>query len=331
MSITTSKEEIFKEYYADLHRRASPTPICTLLDIEYYRNYYRDSYFEDQSFIVEIDNHPVLAVITALQRDSCGNTELSAYGWPTFYVENTDCDAGMLQRAEKEMKDHIEKLLALYSASGLIYCDFLKGAQLSSLGAFLLDKGAIARPYFTQVIDLSKPEVLLREEIRKSYKSLINWGNNNLKTLFVDNRSITKSLIEDFRQLHIQAAGRETRAVRTWEIQMEQVLAKEAFIILGYMNEQLVTAAFFQYNCKSCLYGVSASKRDMFDKPMSHSLIWTAILHAKQLGCKCFEMGEQLYPGQGESLPTEKELGISKFKRGFGGETKVRLKIRLSR
>jgi len=42
-------------------------------------------------------------------------------------------------------------------------------------------------------------------------------------------------------------------------------------------------------------------------------------------------MGEQLFPGAGDRQPTAKELGISFFKRAFGGRTKAHLDIRLEK
>ena len=329
MSIVTSKEELFEKHYPQLHRRDSLTPICSLLDIEYYRAYCSDSTFDDLSFIAEVDGQPTLAVIAALETFDSGEKEISAFGCPVLCIENSTCRPELLQRAAKIVKRQIEKLIELHPTSPLTYCDFLTGGRLSPLGLFLLDSGAVAAPYFTQVIDLSQSEVLLKEQTRKSYKSLINWGTRNLQTVIVDAQSITDSHIEDFRRLHIDAAGRETRPLRTWQIQHEQVSANEAFLVLGYMDDRLVTATLFQYNQRCCLYGVSASNRDMFDKPMSHSILWTSILHAKRLGCRYIEMGEQLYPSQNESAPTAKELGISKFKRGFGGATNVRLNITL--
>lgn len=331
MDIITSQQPKFGEYYTAFHRGQAESPLSSLLDTEYSCAYYQDSTFKDLSFIVEADGCPVSAVIAALRRFQSGKTEISGFGRPVLYIENSKCDCGILRRARKLSRREMERLLSLHQSSDVVYCDFLNHNQLSPVSLLLLDKGATATPYFTQVIDLSKSEVELREQIRKSYKSLINWGDRNLQMCIVDAQSITNSHIEDFRRLHIQAAGRETRSVQTWKIQHKQVLANEAFLILGYTNQELVTAAFFIYNHRCCLYGVSASNRSLFDKPMSHSILWTAILHAKKLGCQYFEMGERLYPKQGEPLPTSKELGISKFKRGFGGITGVRLNLRLCR
>jgi lipid II:glycine glycyltransferase (peptidoglycan interpeptide bridge formation enzyme) len=101
---------------------------------------------------------------------------------------------------------------------------------------------------------------------------------------------------------------------------------KEAFAVLGDLDDELVTAALFPYSPKYCYYGVSASKRDLFSKPLSHVVMWKAIKNAKDLGCRFFELGPQYYPKQHPGA-TKKDFSISTFKHGFGGSTHVRLNI----
>jgi len=72
---------------------------------------------------------------------------------------------------------------------------------------------------------------------------------------------------------------------------------------------------FIYYNKHAAYYGIGCSLEGV----NSHAIIWQAILHAKELGCKTFEMGEQVWTGD------EKLINISKFKRGFGGECYTRL------
>jgi FemAB family protein len=205
------------------------------------------------------------------------------------------------------------------------YQDYLLNSQLSFLSKLLYDFGAVSVPKFIQTLQLNLHESELRQQIRKSYKSLINWGEKTLTIRLLNSRNIKKEDIEEFRQLHIQVAKRETRSQETWDIQYEQVLHNEAFVILGELEEELVTAAFFVHSKKCCYYGASASKRELFDKPLSHYVLWRAILHAKGLGCRFFEMGEQFYSKNQEPFHSQKELGISLFKSGFGGQTDVRL------
>ena len=58
--------------------------------------------------------------------------------------------------------------------------------------------------------------------------------------------------------------------------------------------------------------------------------MWVAILHAKKIGCKWFEAGEISYPNHPISpKPSSKELGISDFKAGFGGDVKMFLDLKL--
>jgi len=175
--------------------------------------------------------------------------------------------------------------------------------EIDDFAKLLLEKGYKATPYFTQVIDLSKTEAELHADIRKSYKSLIHkadiygWPD----------------AFGRFKQMHLKAAGYQTRSDKTWGLQFAQIQAGEAFLI---MNEG--SAAFFIYNNHTCYYGVGCS----VEGAGSHAAIWKAILHAKTLGCKYFEMGEQVFSSD------EKLMNISKFKRGFGGKTLMRLDLR---
>ena len=101
--------------------------------------------------------------------------------------------------------------------------------------------------------------------------------------------------------------------------------------MLGYLNNKLVTVALFIISKNYCYYGVSVSDKKNFDKPMSHAIIWEAILYAKSLGMNYFKLGEQIYKNDSEvsNIWGINALGISKFKKGFGGYTHVRLNINI--
>ena len=90
----------------------------------------------------------------------------------------------------------------------------------------------------------------------------------------------------------------------------------EAFIVSGHYNGELLTAALFIYRKKYCYYGVGASDRRHSDKPLSHAIIWEAILHAKSLGISFFELGEQIFQNENKDyVQNKKEFGISEFKK----------------
>ena len=166
----------------------------------------------------------------------------------------------------------------------------------------LLENGAETRPYYTQVLDLTADEKALAADRRESYRSLINSGLRELEPRVIDRSNFDPHHIEEFRKLHIKAAKRETRSERSWEIQGEWVRSGHAFMVLGHLDQKLVSAALFMTTQKFAYYGVGAYDRELFEKPLSHAVVWKGILHCKELGCTRLEMGQAARgrPGDGE-------------------------------
>jgi len=193
----------------------------------------------------------------------------------------------------------------------VLYMDFLIG-DLSPISRFLLSKGYKARPYYTQIIDLTKTEKELKYDLRKSYKSLVN------KDVYINDMHETKP----YQRLHESLRG-VTRSQETWDIQNRMIWGNQAFCLTQTrfkdirnpsVPNTITEAGLIVYYNEHSAYYASGAGVD------SHTLMWHAILKAKGLGCKRFEMGEQVF---GDS----KEANISKFKHGFGGTCQVRLII----
>jgi len=328
MKVVRCQDQAYAGLYTSFHRQQPYTALYSLLDLEYSRAYTSSSEFVDMSFLIENGGRAVLVFVASL-RNIGGINELSAFGRPVFFVEDVSQTRETLKHAHRMFKGEIARILSQHKISKMQYVDYLADAHLSPLSVQLMDLGAIAGPHFSQIVDLTLPEENIRRETRKSYKSLINWGTKNLDLRVWDSGSTSEARMEEFQRLHVEVAGKETRSAETWAVQHRQVMAREAYVIAGYLSGRLVTAALFLHNEVTCYYGVSASDRKLFDKPMAHAVIWLGISHAKLLGCRFFEVGEQLYPKQKHPVPSEKELGISKFKRGFGGETCARIHVSL--
>jgi hypothetical protein len=196
------------------------------------------------------------------------------------------------------------------------YLDYLNKGNLSATSQYLIREGRRPRPYYTQIIDLTKSEAELKHDLRKSYKSLVN--KHHTISVMRD--------IEPLRKLHVKCHGRETRSKDTWFVQQKMIWAKEVFCLLQarFPNlrrpdlTEVECGGLFYYNENICYYGVGCSLEGVG----SHALIWRAILHAKALGCKEFDMGQQVFGGD------EKLVNISKFKKGFGGQTRVYLEFK---
>ncbi|MBF0369961.1 MAG: hypothetical protein HQL52_10950 [Magnetococcales bacterium] len=342
MEIIPSSSPLFAKHFARLWRlTAWRHPLYQPRSIRYAQAYTQIEKARNLSFVVCEGGVPLAGVLWfALTRE--GERELSVFGWPVLYLENQQLDPTLKRSLGIQVKEQVQQTLGMESPAlapaKLLYMDPLLQGRLSFFGEMLLSIGARAQPRVITVVDLFQSEEALWQGVRKSYKSLINWGEKHLEPQIVSGREMTGEKMEAFRQNHIQQAGRETRSPQTWALQRQMVEAGEGFCVYGHWQGELVSSSLFLHSDHYTLYGVSASERKLFDKPLAHSLIWKAMVHAKSLGHRYFEMGDRLYPELGatgpvpsenRSEPTPKEMGISRFKGGFGGEEWVHLELYL--
>ena len=139
---------------------------------------------------------------------------------------------------------------------------------------------------------------------------------------------IYQKLLWNNLDLHREEAGREM-ICRLLRKQFEAVRSGQAFCIMVRSKTNLRRQDILIGN-NHCYYGSSASKRSMFDKPLFHSVMWSAILHAKRIGMKVFETGQQiLYETEEDVLWSPKEHKISDFKAGFGGQNHAILDLKV--
>ena len=195
---------------------------------------------------------------------------------------------------DKALQTQIEKLWLI--SQDITYMDFLIGGELSVISRFLLKHGYQARPYYTQIIDKTKPIDVLHSEIRKSYKSLV-----------AKDEQITYGTIDDYRIIH-DKYGKHKRDDRTWQIQAEMIEREEAFVLKDGSD-----AAVLIYDNDYTTY-YAGGRSD--PEKNTHALLWQAIIRSNG---NSFELGEQVFSGD------PKLVNISYFKAGFGGQTMTRL------
>ena len=303
------------------------SPLYTLSSLKYYRQRPLDEgkSIQDHSFIMFWEGEPVAAFIGAAVEGE-QHSDLLAFEAPCHVIEDTE---RLTTKATKRFLGELGKIVS--TVNGCVHLrDYLINGEVSAFSRYLMSNGATVTPTFSKVIDLHRDEAYLKSHLRKSYGSLVNWGIRELQPTVVAAEALNWQMMEEFRQLHIREAGRETRSESSWRRQYEMVKAGEAFMVIGALDDQMVSAGLFMYSPSSCYYGVSASRRDLFDKPLFHSLMWTAMIHAKAIGCRWFEVGGQVFPNVPQNTPpSNKEIGISEFKAGFGGHTRAYLELSL--
>ena len=283
--------------------------------LDYYFTRAVDSGYQIQDFscIFTYNNFPFSAFLGAKFTKGL-ISELNLFESPCLAIDSTNISLSK----KKQIKSFLEILLKLD-----LNKIQLKGPDLESkipiLCEFLLSQpNSILNPSTTRIIDLDQNEDDIKKSIRKSYHSLINWGLKKMKIEIHDKSNIKWNTIERFRDLHIKEAKRETRSINTWKKQFEAISSGLAFCITAKLEKELVSAAYFLCPEKICYYGSSASRRDLFDKPLSHAIIWKAILESKKMGASSFNIGST-YEYKINYSATYKEKNIAYFKEGFGG------------
>ena len=185
---------------------------------------------------------------------------------------------------------------------------------LSVFGEYLLNARFSHKQVFAMTINLINfsPEKY-KAGIRKSYKSLINWGSKNLGILRVNRESGDFSLLEQFMNFHIKIAGRQTRSNESWKLQYDMAKAGVGEMTLAYLDEKLVAASFFADYVNTTHYFTGVYERELFDHGLSHYMVYDGICqsaargNSKKLTLEYFDTYES----------DPKMCNIQFFKKGF--------------
>jgi FemAB family protein len=169
----------------------------------------------------------------------------------------------------------------------------------------------------------------IRNTFRKSFKSLINKGLTLFDNEVLDARQLSRSIWEEFKNLHLEVAGRKTRNEASWDKQYEMVLSGSAFLVTARdrASGRMIGAGFFQYTRDEGQYAVAAYDRNLFDQPIGHALQQLAIERMRALGLKWYKIGERRFTHELPSA-TRKEIAISEFKHGFASHVFMRLEYK---
>ena len=328
MEIVTSNNDRFWTYWAEITKTVDfQHPAYSEVGLKFYKEYFfSDKAILDQSFIVINENVPLIGVILSITHDD-SQVKLSGFGRGINYMENNEPHCVGMKSARKFFKKQFNSLIDEHKVNSIFFRDYTSTlGNLSILARHLLDMGAEAQIIFMQLIDLNNSLEDIHSDLAKSCRHGINWGRKNIEISHFDSSTITMEQVENLRQMHIQEAGRETRTKKSWEIMYDMIINNVAFIIEGRIEGSLVTSSLFYLNSRVCLYAVSASSRSLFDKPLGHIILWEAITQAKSLGCNYFDLGDLSYSSPNNTV-SKKEMNINRYKKNFGGETKIQLSL----
>lgn len=123
---------------------------------------------------------------------------------------------------------------------------------------------------------------------------------------------------DEFRNLHLEVAGRVTRSLETWNIQRAQLLNGFAKLICIFLEGNLVGCSYISCNRSSALYAVGVYRRDLSHLHLGHLAQWCAIEELNKVGIFKYRLGH-LDSSLDKPIST-KEISIGQFKKGFANQ-----------
>lgn len=269
------------------------------------------------SFAVLDGSTPLLIAIC-----SVGEGALDWYGMPLSIVAARGLDSVSTGSAVTMAFAEIDRLIESESATLVSVRDTTDGGILSPIGGACLNRGWRAQLAFHGRCNAGAGEPALRQSLRKSFRSLVNWGRRNLVLTYVDAANPDREQFEAYRSFHFSVAGRSTRPEASWQAMFEWIAAGGGELALGHLTTgELVAGTLSVDGTGVTYYASGVYDRERFDKPMAHFPLYDAIIRSGGRGKSCFDLGELPQTG----TVSGKEYAIGYFKRGFASEIGVSL------
>ena len=279
--------------------------------VEYYSAYFQGSIM---SFVLFESNKPVAIVPLFVYQKKDGWTITSNGSGLISPLFIEDVPRRLRKRLEQQILEVIGIISKKLKIRKIIL--FEHSRILSSWYLLWLDRANKDFITYQFAIDLQHTIEDIRLGFRKSYKPLVNKALKEWRVEVCED-NIEKAF-EEFRKLHLEEAGKQTRSMDTWSIQKAQISNNEAFLVTVRDDMELIGGGLFNYSRDIGMYSVGAYKRELFDKPIGHAVQMIAINQLKDLGCKTYILGEKAV-ALSSSVSSKKEASISHFKEGFAG------------
>jgi hypothetical protein len=261
----------------------------------------------DRSFAVSVGGVATLVCLCAPL-----DGRLAFYGLPLRLILRREDDGTARRIAIAAAFAHLDTLAEGHGARETSVLDLAPGA-CTAIAEASRARGAVMRPQFIARVDLAAGPAAWRAALRKSSRSLINWGRRNLTIGYVNRDTPDRAMFNDYRAFHAQVAGRTTRGAESWDVMFESIARGAGELNVAFLEGKLIAASMFIDGTETSVYASGVYDRTQFDKPLAHYPLWLGIERARERGLKTLELGEVPV----KNTVPDKEYQIGYFKRGF--------------
>lgn len=288
--------------------------------------YYIDSNFnikaEQKSFFI-VENGSIIGCMPAFLESK--NNELSlAYGGSALLNPLIEDRLNNVTKRKvlKFILEQVDRILEQYKIKKVeISIAYLNSNYIEKIDKhnFFTEFGYIDNSTLTSIVDLNAGYEQVFKNFTKGHKSAIKKGRNNLTLEIVNSENVTKELIYNFMNYYFEVAGKVTRPINTFDNIYEWIKNDFGVLFKAIYNNVSCGYSFFSVYKDTANYAM-ACKDKMYEQfNISHFLQEEAIKYLQNDGIKYLEIGIQDFGDTLFNFPTEKDINISTFKRGFGG------------
>lgn len=272
----------------------------------------------DMSFVVVENNKCVGICFLPIERFD-GVVSISRSG---VYVQSP---LAINKRIEKNIYKEIDKISKAYNIDKISFSLDPLVLEYKEKFNSLLEYGFVDSSTTDCIVDLNQAEEKLWQNLRKSYKALINsvLKNDEFEIVIIDRTNPNYGLHELYRELHIKCAGGITRAKQTFDKQFEMLKNDYATLIGLKYNGKFIGFNYFFHFQKTVIYasGADAPEYENSKIPIYHVILWSAINYYKERKFEFIEFsqpcGYNEVNGFNDYLD-KKQINISLFKQGMG-------------
>lgn len=293
--------------------------------LDYHLNYRPEIQPRNKSFFVK-ENNKIIAVCPLVLETINGVNEFSygdGYGPMPIFTN------GLTKKNDEKIKKFIFEKLDEMANENEVKRIRLKFSVLDKSYLendvfkynYLMKFGFLDTSINTQVMDLSLPLKDIKNGLRHGHDSDINKAAKVMEGVIFDKDNITAEIFDSYSSLHHKAAGRITRPKATFDIMFDIIKTGQAFLVGAIKNNLYIGFSYFFYYKNNVYYGSSCNNPDYRDLPIAHLIQWQAIKYMQEKKYHFYEIGWQNFSNSLSDFPSQKEINIARFKRGFGGYT----------
>lgn len=269
--------------------------------------------FTDLTAVLVMNDSPCAI---ALANDAYGR--IGYFGRPLFLAvaPSTPDARGSL---ELTLFEHFRKIALDRRLPVEFVTPRLHDPLLGTIGLRTLSSGGTLHVQYRAVVDITQSDDEIWRDIRRRFRTHINWGRQNLDISIVNSGNPDRAAFDAFQAFHADVAGRQTRPEESWNEMFKNLSAGRAELILARLARGLCAGTFTNYGKHMATYATGVYDRSLFEKPISHWPMFLAIQRAKALGCRYYDIGEVFLNEKADP----KERNIAFFKKGFTSRVEV--------